>query len=77
MSQSVEAIYENGVLRPLKPLNLQEHARVRIVIETEEEVQARVQAMMDLAHSVYEGFSDSEIAEIEAVALDRSRWSTE
>jgi len=28
----VEAVYENGVLRPLKKLNLPEHARVRIVI---------------------------------------------
>ncbi|CAI1492909.1 conserved protein of unknown function [Thermococcus nautili] len=28
----VEAVYENGVLKPLKKLNLPEHARVRIVI---------------------------------------------
>ncbi|GAB6135884.1 antitoxin AF2212-like protein [Thermococcus prieurii] len=28
----VEAVYENGVLKLLKKLNLPEHARVRIVI---------------------------------------------
>ncbi|WP_297514262.1 antitoxin family protein [Thermococcus sp.] len=28
----VDAVYENGVLKPLKKLNLPEHARVRIVI---------------------------------------------
>jgi predicted DNA-binding antitoxin AbrB/MazE fold protein len=36
-SQTVEAIYENGVLRPLKPLEgLVEHCRVKITIEREE-----------------------------------------
>lgn len=37
MTQTIEAIYENGVLRPLKPLkNLKEHSRVKVTIETEE-----------------------------------------
>lgn len=30
MSKGIEAVYENGVLRPLEPLDLQEHQRVRI-----------------------------------------------
>jgi predicted DNA-binding antitoxin AbrB/MazE fold protein len=30
---AVEAIYEHGVLRPLQPLALAEHARVRVSIE--------------------------------------------
>ncbi len=29
MEETVTAIYENGVLRPLAPLNLAEHTRVR------------------------------------------------
>jgi predicted DNA-binding antitoxin AbrB/MazE fold protein len=33
MTLSVEAIYENGVLRPLSPLALPEHARVRLSVE--------------------------------------------
>ena len=33
MSVSVEAIYENGVLKPGVPLALPEHARVRLTIE--------------------------------------------
>jgi predicted DNA-binding antitoxin AbrB/MazE fold protein len=32
MSQQIQAIYENGVLRPLEPLRLPEHQRVRISI---------------------------------------------
>jgi predicted DNA-binding antitoxin AbrB/MazE fold protein len=33
MSQQVDAIYEDGVLRPLEPVNLREHERVRLSIE--------------------------------------------
>jgi predicted DNA-binding antitoxin AbrB/MazE fold protein len=29
----MEAIYENGVLRPLSPLTLPEHARVRLAVD--------------------------------------------
>jgi predicted DNA-binding antitoxin AbrB/MazE fold protein len=33
MPLSVEAIYENGVLRPAQPLPLHEHEKVRITVE--------------------------------------------
>ena len=33
MSQQIDAIYEDGVLRPLEPVNLREHERVRLSIE--------------------------------------------
>ncbi len=34
MTTAVEAIYEDGLLRPLQPLLLPEHARVRLSVET-------------------------------------------
>jgi predicted DNA-binding antitoxin AbrB/MazE fold protein len=33
MSITVNATYENGVLKPLQPLFLREHQQVRIIIE--------------------------------------------
>lgn len=33
MTAAVEAIYEDGLLRPLQPLALPEHAHVRISVE--------------------------------------------
>ncbi|MCI2430065.1 antitoxin family protein [Candidatus Acetothermia bacterium] len=37
MAQTIEAIYEDGILRPLKPLkNLKEHSKVKVTIEAEE-----------------------------------------
>ncbi|WP_461864093.1 antitoxin family protein [Thermococcus sp.] len=32
MEEIIEAVYENGVLKPLKPLRLREHEKVRIKI---------------------------------------------
>jgi predicted DNA-binding antitoxin AbrB/MazE fold protein len=34
MVLNVEAVYENGVLRPLEPLGLSESQRVRLVVST-------------------------------------------
>jgi predicted DNA-binding antitoxin AbrB/MazE fold protein len=36
MRTAIEAVYENGMLRPLEPLDLAEHARVRVSVETVE-----------------------------------------
>jgi hypothetical protein len=37
MRRDLEAIYENGVLRPLEPLDLAEHARVRLTLDSEDD----------------------------------------
>lgn len=34
MAQIVNAIYEEGVLKPLEPLDIQEHTKVRVIIES-------------------------------------------
>lgn len=39
MSKPIEAIYENGVLRPLEPLGLEEHQRVIVTIAEDSEGQ--------------------------------------
>jgi predicted DNA-binding antitoxin AbrB/MazE fold protein len=37
MLQVIEAIYENGILRPLKPLKgFPEHAKLKITVEAED-----------------------------------------
>jgi predicted DNA-binding antitoxin AbrB/MazE fold protein len=33
MAMTVEAVYENGVLKPSEPLPLKEHEKVRVTIE--------------------------------------------
>jgi predicted DNA-binding antitoxin AbrB/MazE fold protein len=36
MTEIVRAVYENGILRPLRPLNLREHQTVRLQLLPEE-----------------------------------------
>lgn len=38
MSKVIDAIYENGVLKPLEKIFLKEHERVHIIIEKTNEV---------------------------------------
>ena len=37
MAQIINAIYEEGVLKPLEPLDIKEHTKVRIIIEPEKD----------------------------------------
>lgn len=39
MTETITAIYEKGVLRPLQPLNLREQQRVRIQVVSDEEIE--------------------------------------
>lgn len=38
MSTHLEAIYENGVFRPLQPIQLPEHRRVTVTIDEDAEI---------------------------------------
>jgi predicted DNA-binding antitoxin AbrB/MazE fold protein len=63
----VDAIYEQGILRPLSPLSLREGERICLVVESMEEKED----IFSLAFSVYEGLSEEEIQEVEQIALER------
>lgn len=71
MTQKVEAIYEDGVLKPLQPLALAEHQRVSVTID---ELSESPEDALKAWQQIYEGFSDEEIAELEAIILDRSNF---
>lgn len=38
MAKTIEVVYEGGVLRPLSPLRLEEHEKLRITLEEKESV---------------------------------------
>jgi len=73
VSQVLEAIYEGGVLKPLEDPGLREHQRVILEIRTDPGDSA--QTLLSAWQQVYEGLSDAEVAEVEAIALDRSHFS--
>ena len=57
MLGSIEAIYEDGVLKPLLPLKLKEHEKVRIIIDEKESVVRATSGM-------FSGLDDEIIDEI-------------
>lgn len=72
MTRTVEAIFENGVLKPTTPITLPEHKKITIIIEDEPGVTADI---ISIATTVYAGLSKTEIDAVERIALDRSRFS--
>jgi predicted DNA-binding antitoxin AbrB/MazE fold protein len=69
IARTIDAVYEDGVLKPLDKLDLPEHQRVRVTIDLPagQPGSAAVAAWLQ----VYEGLSDDEIADVERIALDR------
>jgi predicted DNA-binding antitoxin AbrB/MazE fold protein len=67
--QTVSAIYENGVFRPIEPqvIKLTDGQTVRLVVEPVD----RADAILALATSVYNGLSEKEIDEIEQIIRRR------
>jgi predicted DNA-binding antitoxin AbrB/MazE fold protein len=45
MAITIEATYENGVLKPDQPLSLGEHQRVRVTVLAPDEVQSACEAV--------------------------------
>ena len=69
MKQTMDAVYENGVFKPLKPPKLSEGQHVRIEIETP--FGKSSDDLLELAAKVYGGLSDDDIDSIEKIAHDR------
>jgi predicted DNA-binding antitoxin AbrB/MazE fold protein len=72
MMQTIDATYENGVLKPLQPLDLPEHQRVSITIHIP--VMETAEQTLNRWEQVYAGLTDEEVAEVEAIALDRDNF---
>ncbi len=69
MKQILDAIYENGVFRPLTSLEISEGQSVRLIVETTSD--STPEDMLNLAARVYEGLSGEDIDEIEKIARER------
>jgi predicted DNA-binding antitoxin AbrB/MazE fold protein len=67
----IDAVFENGLFRPLDPVpvSVQEGERVRLHIEESSRTTS-----LDLACQVYDGLSLAEIVEIERIALERDSF---
>lgn len=72
---TIEAIYESGVFKPLTAPGLYEGQSVRLVIKVSERDSA--DEILELAGQVYEGLSYEDVDEIEKMALNRKGFFRE
>ena len=74
-SRVIPAIYENGVLKPLQPLDLVDQQTVYITVASEDE--QTDEDSLEAWHSVYADLTEEEVAEIEAIALQRDNFMSQ
>jgi len=67
-----EAVYEDGVLKPLEDPGLPDHHRFSVRVQ--ELGEKRADDYLAAWHRVYAALSDEDIAEVEEIALDRGRF---
>lgn len=72
MIETLEAVYEDGVFKPLEPTTVSEGQHVRLVIEP----LARLAPddMLALAAQVFEGLSEEQVEAVRQVALERREF---
>lgn len=75
MQQIVEAVYENGIFRPLKVPELSEGQEVQLIIQSKNKISP--DQMLRLAAETYEGFSTEQIQDIEQIVLERQNFFEE
>jgi predicted DNA-binding antitoxin AbrB/MazE fold protein len=73
VKQELDAVYHDGVFEPLTRPSLPDGARVHLHVETA----APASDPLSLAAGVYDGLTAEEIADVERIALDRSRFMLE
>ena len=62
MTKQIEAVYENGVLRPTHPINIPEGEHLRLIVVTREKAQPNgnaAESLAEIAALPIEGESDS------------------
>lgn len=70
MVETVNAIYENGIFKPLGNIHITSGQKVKLIIETDDK--ESVNDILKLATDVYDGLSEEAISEIEKIAIDRN-----
>lgn len=61
MSKTIDAIYENGVFKPLQDVEVKEHEKVTIKIVTHDEWQKRFHGIIEKIHEKTAQYSHEEI----------------
>lgn len=74
MKATVEAIFEDGVFKPVERPEIPEGDHVQLTVETA--ARPEHEDPIELAARVYRGLPSEEIDEIERIALERAHFFT-
>jgi predicted DNA-binding antitoxin AbrB/MazE fold protein len=69
MQQTINAVYKDGVFKPLKRLKISNGQKAKITLETFSK--SIPDELLDLAGQVYDGLSEKQIDDIEQIAFNR------
>ena len=69
MKTTIDAVYENGVFRPLKAPGIPQGKQVRLEVDVPDD--GSPDEVLALATTVLDGLSEEDIREIESITLDR------
>jgi predicted DNA-binding antitoxin AbrB/MazE fold protein len=60
MRKTIEAVYEKGVIKPVKPLSLPESKKLRVTIDTTESIVAATTALIKADPAVVRDIAESD-----------------
>ena len=66
---TIDAIFENGVFRPLKAPGIPQGKQVKLEVDIPDD--GSPGEILALATTVFDGLSEEDMGEIESIALDR------
>lgn len=69
--QTVEAVYEGGVFKPLNSIDLPEGRNVILSVQPRPLTPEEIDAHLAKWHALYEGLTEEQIDELEKIILDR------
>ena len=69
MQQTINAVYKDGVFKPLKKLKIPNGQKAKIILDTFSK--SIPDELLDLAGQVYDGLSEKQIDDIEQIAFNR------
>ena len=75
MADTVEAVFERGVFRPLDPVELPDGQRVVLSVAPIPRNGPTAAEQLNAWRAVYEGLAAEDIAEVERISQDRSYFS--
>lgn len=73
MSKVIDAVYEDGVFKPLEKVDIKEHEKVEIKIISREALATRFSSIVDRIHKKTSKFSSEEIEADIAEAIKEVR----